>query len=206
MTFTYSIRGNRDFCAWHSGGYCPATGNVPIQIAFFFNTDSDCSCPPMGLGTLSTSTPPGARQSRGLASLAGLSAHEISETRTDPWPFRGWYDSSGADNADKVVPVAAVDGSNFFSYSNIRGRYCYSYCYCYCYSYSYSYSCCCCCCCGGGGCCCHCCCGSVLGREGSGMVPQALTPWARTVTDTSKGSSLTRPWLATRDISTKDSL
>ena len=57
----------------------------------------------MGLGTLSSSTPPGAKQSRGLASLASLSAHEISEMRTDPWPFYGWYDASGAENADKVA-------------------------------------------------------------------------------------------------------
>ena len=62
----------------------------------------------MGIGTLSTSTPSGARQSRGLASLAGLSAHEISETRTDPWPFRGWYDSTGAENVDKVIVTIIV--------------------------------------------------------------------------------------------------
>jgi len=38
--------------------------------------------------------------SQGLAALANVSAHELSEARTDP-SNGGWYDSSGAENGDK---------------------------------------------------------------------------------------------------------
>ena len=43
---------------------------------------------------------------QGLAALANVSAHELSETRTDPGfngAFGGWYDASGAENGDKCA-------------------------------------------------------------------------------------------------------
>ena len=32
--------------------------------------------------------------------IADASAHELSEVRTDPWPFNGWYKGNGVENAD----------------------------------------------------------------------------------------------------------
>jgi len=40
--------------------------------------------------------------SQGLAALANVTAHELSETITDP-RGAGWFDSSGAENGDKCA-------------------------------------------------------------------------------------------------------
>src|SRR5437867_3551374 len=65
-------RGSAGFCAWHSAGYC---GTTLVQIAFFFNLDGDPGCDPEDTSRL---------HSQGLAALANVSGHEISEARTDP--------------------------------------------------------------------------------------------------------------------------
>jgi len=83
-----SPRGHAGFCAWHSAGSCKGT---PVQFAFFFNLDGDAGCDPQDTSGL---------HSQGLAALANVSGHEISEARTDP-RLNAWYDSSGAENADK---------------------------------------------------------------------------------------------------------
>jgi hypothetical protein len=83
-------RGGAGYCAWHSWGTC---GTVPIQFAFFFNLDGDPGCDPQ-------STVAG--QSQGLAALANVTGHELSEARTDP-RGAGWFDSSGAENGDKCA-------------------------------------------------------------------------------------------------------
>jgi hypothetical protein len=79
-----------DFCAWHSYG---TVNGVRVQIAFHFNLDGDAGCASNELGTL---------HSPGLASLANVSAHELSEARTDP-TLTAWYDRDGAENADKCA-------------------------------------------------------------------------------------------------------
>ena len=81
-------RAHAGYCAWHSAGSC---GGVPIQFAFFFNLDGDPGCDPESSITT---------QSQGLAALANVSGHELSEARNDP-RLDAWYDSSGAENADK---------------------------------------------------------------------------------------------------------
>ena len=84
----------------------PGNG-IPVQFAFFWNLDGDPGCDPQ-------STVKG--ESQGLAALANVSGHELSEARTDP-ASGGWYDSSGAENGDKCawtfnVPyVTFTDGS-----------------------------------------------------------------------------------------------
>jgi len=83
-------RGSAGFCAWHSAGTC---GSTPVQFAFFFNLDGDPGCDPQDTSGL---------HSQGLAALANVSGHELSETRTDP-QLNGWYDSSGSENADKCA-------------------------------------------------------------------------------------------------------
>jgi hypothetical protein len=84
-------RGHAGFCAWHSTGTCP--NGVQIQFAFFFNLDGDLGCDP-GDGS--------GLHSQGLAALANVSGHEYSEALTDP-RGAGWFDSSGAENADKCA-------------------------------------------------------------------------------------------------------
>jgi hypothetical protein len=83
-------RGHAGFCAWHSAGFC---GRTPVQFAFFFNLDGDPGCDPQDTSGL---------HSQGLAALANVSGHEISEARTDP-RLNAWYDSSGAENGDKCA-------------------------------------------------------------------------------------------------------
>src|SRR4051812_7200464 len=85
-------RGHAGYCAWHSYG----TGvdrTTPIQVAFFFNLDGDAGCDPRDTSGL---------HSQGLAALANVSGHELSEARTDP-RNGGWYDSKGAENGDKCA-------------------------------------------------------------------------------------------------------
>lgn len=88
--YTDLPRGNAGYCAWHSYGTC---GTTPVQIAFFFNLDGDPGCDPQDTSGLHL---------QGVAALANVSAHELSEARTDP-RNGGWYDSSGAENGDKCA-------------------------------------------------------------------------------------------------------
>jgi len=82
-------RGSAGFCAYHSYTTC---SGIPVQFAFFFNLDGDSGCDPHDTSS----------HSEGLAALVNVSAHELSEARTDP-RNGGWYDSSGAENADKCA-------------------------------------------------------------------------------------------------------
>ena len=95
-------RGHAGYCAWHSWGAC---NGVPVQFAFFFNLDGDAGCDPQDTSGL---------HSQGLAALANVSGHELSEARTDP-RGAGWFDSSGAENGDKC---AWVFGAPLLSFSN----------------------------------------------------------------------------------------
>jgi hypothetical protein len=88
--YTDTPRGGASYCAWHSYGTC---GSTPVQIAFFFNLDGDAGCDPQDTSGL---------HSQGLAALANVTGHELSEARTDP-RNGGWYDSAGAENGDKCA-------------------------------------------------------------------------------------------------------
>jgi hypothetical protein len=83
-------RGHAGYCAWHSFG---TVSGVNVTFAFFFNLDGDAGCDPVDTFTT---------HSEGLAALANVSGHELSETLTDP-NNGGWWDSSGAENADKCA-------------------------------------------------------------------------------------------------------
>ncbi len=85
-------RNHAAYCAWHSYGTC---GTTPVQFGFFFLLDGDPGCDPQDDPTVTG-------HSQGLAALANVSGHEVSETLTDP-RSGGWYDSSGQENADKCV-------------------------------------------------------------------------------------------------------
>jgi hypothetical protein len=84
-------RGNASYCAYHSVGTCQGHS---VQFAFFFNLDGDAGCDPKDTQTA---------HSQGLAALANVTAHEISEARSDPATPGAWYDSSGAENGDKCA-------------------------------------------------------------------------------------------------------
>jgi hypothetical protein len=83
-------RGHARYCAWHSWG---TVNGVMVQFAFFFNLDNDSGCDPVDTTS---------GHSQGLAALGNVSGHELSETLTDP-QGSAWYDSSGAENADKCA-------------------------------------------------------------------------------------------------------
>jgi hypothetical protein len=83
-------RGSANYCAWHSWGSCNGT---PLQFAFFFNLDGDSGCDPQDTSGL---------HSQGLAALANVTGHELSETMTDS-KGSAWYDNSGYENADKCA-------------------------------------------------------------------------------------------------------
>src|SRR5258706_1062525 len=89
--YTDVKRGNAGYCAWHSAGTC---GTTPVQFAFFFNLDGDAGCDPADTSGL---------HSQGLAALANVTAHELSEARSDPASPGAWYDSAGAENGDKCA-------------------------------------------------------------------------------------------------------
>lgn len=84
-------RGNAGYCAWHSEGTC---GGHRVQFAFFFKLDGDSGCDPQDGSGL---------HSQGLAAIANVSGHELSEARTDPSSPGAWYDSSGQENGDKCA-------------------------------------------------------------------------------------------------------
>jgi len=84
-------RGNAGYCAYHSAGTC---GGQAVQFAFFFNLDGDPGCNPEDTET---------GHSQGLAALANVTAHEISEARSDPASPGAWYDSRGEENGDKCA-------------------------------------------------------------------------------------------------------
>jgi hypothetical protein len=88
--YTDIPRGHSGYCAYHSYGSC---GSTPVQFAFFWKMDGDAGCDPQ-------STVAG--ESQGLAAIANVSGHELSEARTDP-RNGGWYDSSGQENGDKCA-------------------------------------------------------------------------------------------------------
>jgi hypothetical protein len=100
--YTDVPRGNAGYCAWHSTGSC---GGHTVQFAFFFKLDGDAGCDPGDTSGL---------HSQGLAAIANVSGHELSEARTDPG-LNAWYDSSGNENGDKC---AWTFGAPLVTFSN----------------------------------------------------------------------------------------
>jgi hypothetical protein len=88
--YTDIPRGNAGYCAWHSWG---TAKGVPVQFGFFFKLDGDAGCDPGDTSGL---------HSQGLAAIANVSGHELSEALTDP-RGGGWLDRSGQENADKCA-------------------------------------------------------------------------------------------------------
>jgi hypothetical protein len=94
--YTDLPRGSAGYCAWHASG---TVGTTPVQFHFYWKLDGDPGCDPSDTSGL---------HSQGLAALANVSGHEMSETVTDPNTSgvagtAGWYDSRGAENGDKCA-------------------------------------------------------------------------------------------------------
>lgn len=83
-------RGSAGYCAWHSSGTINGTH---VEFAFFFKLDGDAGCDPQS---------PVTSNSEGLNASANVSGHELSEMLTDE-DGNAWYDSKGAENADKCA-------------------------------------------------------------------------------------------------------
>jgi hypothetical protein len=101
--YTDTPRGSAGYCAWHSVGTC---NGVRVQFAYFFKLDGDGGCDPGDTSGL---------HSQGLAAIANVSGHELSEARTDPASPGAWYDSSGEENGDKC---AWTFGAPLVTFSN----------------------------------------------------------------------------------------
>ena len=71
--YTSTGAGHVSYCAWHSWGNC--SNGAPIQVAYMPNIDGIAGCDPGG--DLHG-------HSQGLAALANVTAHELSEAITDP--------------------------------------------------------------------------------------------------------------------------
>lgn len=84
-------RGTAGYCAWHSSG---TINGKQVEFGFFFNLDGDPGCDP--------GSPSSLGHSQGLAALANVSGHELSEMLTDP-QLNAWYDQQGAENSDKCA-------------------------------------------------------------------------------------------------------
>ena len=89
--YTSTTAGNVNYCAWHSYGTC--SNGAPVQVAYMPNIDGQAGCDPGDTSGL---------HSQGLAALANVTSHELSEAITDP-RNGGWYDGSGEENGDKCA-------------------------------------------------------------------------------------------------------
>ena len=89
--YTDQPRGRAGYCAWHSSG---TINGVQVEFGFFFNLDGDPGCDPASPSSLG--------HSQGLAALANVSGHELSEMLTDP-QLNAWMDQRGSENSDKCA-------------------------------------------------------------------------------------------------------
>jgi hypothetical protein len=88
--YTSTGAGHVSYCAWHSWGSC--SNGAPVQVAYMPNITGIAGCDP------GSSEP----YSEGLAALANVTSHELSEAITDP-RGAGWFDSSNGENGDKCA-------------------------------------------------------------------------------------------------------
>jgi hypothetical protein len=89
--FTSTGAGHASYCAWHSWGTC--SNGAPIQVAYMPNITGIAGCDPNSDVT---------SESEGLAALANVTSHELSEAITDP-RGGGWFDSGNGENGDKCA-------------------------------------------------------------------------------------------------------
>ena len=91
LIYTSTGAGHVSYCAWHSWGSC--SNGALVQVAYMPNIDGIAGCDPGDVSGL---------HSQGLAAVANVTAHELSEAITDP-RGSGWTDSGGSENGDKCA-------------------------------------------------------------------------------------------------------
>jgi len=79
------------YCGWHTYNFY---NNIPIKYSFVGNPAAN-----MGACSVQSNGPNGDGQADAMASVI---AHELEEGATDP-QLNAWYDSTGAENADKCA-------------------------------------------------------------------------------------------------------
>lgn len=89
--YTSTGAGHVSYCAWHSWGNC--SNGAAVQVAYMPNITGIAGCNPNSDVT---------SESEGLAALANVTSHELSEAITDP-RGAGWFDSSNGENGDKCA-------------------------------------------------------------------------------------------------------
>ncbi|HZP66348.1 MAG TPA: hypothetical protein VFB32_08560 [Rudaea sp.] len=91
-------------CGFHTWGTC--SNGAQVQVAWIGNFTGTTGCGP---GASSGN-------SQGLADIASVTSHEVSEATTDP-RGTGWFDNGGYENGDKCEWVYAAmtlaNGANF---------------------------------------------------------------------------------------------
>jgi hypothetical protein len=110
LIYTSTGAGHVNYCAWHSWGTC--SNGAAIQVAYMPNIDGLAGCDPGD---------PTGLHSQGLSAVANVTAHELSETITDP-RGAGWFDASGEENGDKCAwsfptsaePVSFSNGTKWW--------------------------------------------------------------------------------------------
>lgn len=79
------------YCGWHNQA---VINGLPIRYSFVGDAGGSLSCLYQAVG------PNGSSGGDGIANVA---AHELEEAISDPDVSTGWYDSGGAENADKCA-------------------------------------------------------------------------------------------------------
>jgi hypothetical protein len=106
LIYTSTGAGHVSYCAWHSWGTC--SSGKDIQVAYMPNIDGIAGCDPGDTSGL---------HSQGLAAVANVTAHELSETITDP-RGKGWTDASGQENGDKCAWSFSPQNNGLVTFSN----------------------------------------------------------------------------------------
>jgi hypothetical protein len=91
-------------CGFHTWGAC--SNGKQVQVAWIGNFTGSTGCGP---GASSGNA-------QGLADIASVTSHEVSEATTDP-RGTGWFDNGGYENGDKCewvyAPMTLANGANF---------------------------------------------------------------------------------------------
>lgn len=94
MVFTNNYPKSVGYCAWHGAGSVSSSPTFTIAYQPFLGGTPGCSANSMANYSKSASVV------IGLDAIANVASHEIYETITDPY-LNAWYDSKGAEIADK---------------------------------------------------------------------------------------------------------
>ncbi len=96
------------YCGWHTANYF---GNTTIKYAFVGNAAAS-----LGSCSVQSTSPNGDAAADAMVSVI---AHELEEAATDP-ELSAWYDSTGAENADKCAWTFGTTYSAGGGAANVR--------------------------------------------------------------------------------------